>query len=90
MPFVRDFDDRYRATFASEPDYLAAQAFDAANLVLVPVARGRNERDQVRDFVLGARAYPGVSGALRMGADGDAHKRPYLLKVERGHLTQIN
>ncbi|MFQ5416408.1 MAG: penicillin-binding protein activator [Myxococcota bacterium] len=87
---VRDFDDRYRATFDAEPDSLAALAFDAANLALIPMARGDEAREDVRAAVLATRAYPGVSGALRMSADGNAHKRPYLLTVERGHLSQVN
>ena len=90
LPHVKDFDERYRATFDGEPDSLAALAFDAANLALIPMARGEDSRDDVRDAVLATRAYPGVSGALRMSADGNAHKRPFLLSVERGPLTQIN
>jgi ABC-type branched-subunit amino acid transport system substrate-binding protein len=90
LPFVKDFTDRYNATFATEPDAYAAQAFDAANLVLVQLARGRDEREEVREGVLATRAYPGVSGVLSMSADGNANKRPFLLGVERGHLTQID
>jgi ABC-type branched-subunit amino acid transport system substrate-binding protein len=90
LPFVKDFTDRYNATFAADPDALAAQAFDAANLVLVQLARGRESREEVRDGVLATRAYPGVSGVLSMSSDGNALKRPFLLGVERGHMTQIN
>jgi ABC-type branched-subunit amino acid transport system substrate-binding protein len=90
LPFVKDFTERYTATFAEEPDALAAQAFDAANLVLVQLARGRDSREEVRDGVIAIRAYPGVSGVLSMSADGNAHKRPYLLGVERGRMNQID
>jgi ABC-type branched-subunit amino acid transport system substrate-binding protein len=90
LPLVRDFTDRYTATFAAEPDALSAQAFDAANLVLVQLVRGRDERGEVRDGVLTTWAYPGVSGVLSMSPDGNAHKRPFLLGVERGHITQID
>jgi ABC-type branched-subunit amino acid transport system substrate-binding protein len=90
LPFVREFTDRYHATFATDPDSYAAQAFDAANLVLVQLARGRDEREEVRDGILATRAYPGVSGVLSMNADGNANKRPFLLGVEGGHLTQID
>jgi ABC-type branched-subunit amino acid transport system substrate-binding protein len=90
LPFVRDFTERYLATFGAEPDALSAQAFDAANLVLVQLARGRDGREEVRDGILTIRAYPGVSGALSMSADGNASKRPFLLSVERDHIAQIN
>jgi branched-chain amino acid transport system substrate-binding protein len=90
LPYVRDFTERYAATFATDADVLAAQAFDAANLVLVQLARGRDGREAVRDGVLTTRAYPGVSGPITMSADGNAIKRPFLLTVEHDHMTQIN
>jgi len=90
VPFVKDFGERFRATFDEEPAALAAQAYDAANLAIVQLARGRVSREELREGVLAIRAYPGVSGVLRMSADGNAHKRPFLLGVEHGHVTQID
>jgi len=90
LPYVRDFDRRYHEAFAEEPDDLGAQAFDAANLVIVQLARGRATRDAVRDGLLATRGYPGVSGVLSMGVDGNAHKRPFLLGVVDGKIRQIN
>ena len=90
LPFVRDFAGRYEATFDTVPDALAAQAYDAANLVLKELARGRSERDDVRDGVLRTRGYPGVSGVLSMRPDGNATKRPYLLGVEKGRIIQLD
>jgi len=90
LEFVRDFTVRYEATFAAEPDALVAQAFDAANLAIVQLARGRESREELRNGILEVRAYPGVSGVIRMSADGNAHKRPFLLGVVHGRITQIN
>jgi ABC-type branched-subunit amino acid transport system substrate-binding protein/predicted negative regulator of RcsB-dependent stress response len=90
VPFVQDFTRHYVATFAGEPDALTAQAYDAANLVIVQLARGRDSREDVREGVLRIKAYPGVSGVMRMSADGNAKKRPFLLGVERGRMKQVN
>ena len=90
VPFVRDFTQHFAATFASEPDALTAQAFDAANLVIVQLARGRDSREAIREGVLEFKAYPGVSGVMRMTADGNAQKRPFLLGIERGRMKQLN
>ncbi len=87
---VREFTGRFLAAYAHPPDVLAAQAFDAANLVLIQLARGRESRDEVREGMLDVTSYPGVTGTLTMGADGNARKRPYLLAVERGHIVQLN
>ncbi len=89
LPFVREFSDRYQRTFASAPDVFAAQGFDAANLVLVQMARRLGSREAVRDGMLSTRGYPGVTGILSMRPDGNAHKRPFLLEVEGGRIVQI-
>ncbi len=90
VPFVQDFTQRFAATFASEPDALTAQAFDAANLVIVQLARGRDSREAIREGVLELKAYPGASGVMRMTTDGNAQKRPFLLSIERGRMKQVN
>ncbi len=90
LPFVRAFTRRYEATYAVEPDVFAAQAYDAANLVLVQLARGLASREAVRDGMLSVQAYPGVTGVLSMRADGNARKRPFLLGIERGHIRQLD
>jgi ABC-type branched-subunit amino acid transport system substrate-binding protein len=90
VPFVQDFTQRFQATFASEPDALTAQAYDAANLAIVQLARGRDSREGIREGVLEFKAYPGVSGVMRMTPDGNAQKRPFLLEIERGRMQQVN
>jgi hypothetical protein len=90
LAFVRDFTERYGQAYAGPPDVFAAQAYDAANLVLLQLARGRGSREAVRDGVLAVRDYPGVTGVLSMRADGNARKRPFLLAVRRGRITQID
>ena len=89
-PFVRDFADRFATTFSHASNVFAAQAYDAANLVLVQLARGRESRGAVRDGVLTVRNYPGVAGILSMRSDGNASKRPYLIEVEQGEFVQLD
>jgi ABC-type branched-subunit amino acid transport system substrate-binding protein/predicted negative regulator of RcsB-dependent stress response len=88
--YVRDFADRYAATFGTAADDLSAHAYDAAKLVFVQFARGARSRGDVRKGILAASAFPGVSGVLAMRADGNARKRPFLLGVKRGHIVEID
>jgi hypothetical protein len=81
LPFVTEFVRGYRNTFGAEPDAYAAEAFDAANLVLVQLSAGRTDRDAVRAGVLGTRAYPGATGVLTMNPNGNASRRPFLLQI---------
>jgi len=88
--FVQDFRERYRATFGAEPDAMAARAFDAARLVLVQLARELTSREEVRQGLLTVRAHPGISGVTRIGPDGNARKRPFLLGVRGGHVVSLD
>jgi ABC-type branched-subunit amino acid transport system substrate-binding protein/predicted negative regulator of RcsB-dependent stress response len=81
LPFVAEFVDGYRNTFGSEPDAYSAEAFDATNLVLVQLSSGRNDREGVRAGLLDTRAYPGATGVLTMHPNGNARRRPFLLRV---------
>jgi branched-chain amino acid transport system substrate-binding protein len=89
-PFVAEFVRRFRETFGGEPSSLAAQAFDAANLFLVQLARGNHSRKKVAEGLLATRAYPGVSGVTTVRPDGNAAKRPYLLGVSRGRIVSVD
>jgi len=90
VAYVRAFADRYAQTFGAPADDFSASAYDAANLVLVPLARGAHSRADVRDRLLGVKAFPGVSGVLSMNADGNASKRPFLLTVRRGQIVEAD
>lgn len=90
VPFVKHFADDYRATFAHGSNVFAAQAYDAANLVLVQLAHGLDSRRAVRDGLLATRGYPGVAGVLSMEPDGNAQKRPFLLGVDHGQIVQFD
>lgn len=81
LPFVAEFVAGYRKTFAAEPDVYAAEAFDATNLILVQLSAGRDSRDGVRAGLLDTRAYPGATGVLTMHPNGNARRRPFLLRA---------
>jgi ABC-type branched-subunit amino acid transport system substrate-binding protein len=88
-PVVRDFTARYDRAYAARPDVFAAQAYDAASLVLVQLARGRSTREEVREGLHGVAGHLGVTGVLTMRADGSARKRPFLLQVNEGRISEV-
>jgi ABC-type branched-subunit amino acid transport system substrate-binding protein len=90
VPYVQEFTARFEETFGRRPGAFEAQAYDATNLILVHMARGRHRRESLRKGVLATDRYPGVSGVITMGPDGNAHKRPYLLGVERGRIVHYD
>lgn len=90
LPFVVEFVEGYRNTFASEPDAYAAEAFDATNLVLVQLSAGRTDRNGVRAGLLDTRAYPGATGVLTMHPNGNAQRRPFLLRISGGRFRPLD
>jgi ABC-type branched-subunit amino acid transport system substrate-binding protein len=88
-PVVRDFTARYDRAYAARPDVFAAQAYDAASLVLEQLARGRSTREDVREGLTEVVGHLGVTGVLTMRADGSARKRPFLLQVSQGKIQQV-
>jgi len=90
ITYVRDFANRYLATFGAPADDFSATAYDATRLVLVQLARGANSRYEVRDRILEVKGFPGVSGVLSMRPDGNARKRPFLLSVRRGRIVEAD
>ncbi len=87
VPYVRAFRQRYESTFGGVPDAFAAQGYDAASLVLAQLAHGSDDREGVRDGLRKIASFPGVSGVISIGADGNARKRPFLLGIEHGKVV---
>ncbi len=81
LPFVVEFVEGYRNTFDAEPEVYAAEAYDAARLVLVQMSAGRDDRQGIREGLLDTRAFPGATGVLTMHPNGNARRRPFLLRV---------
>ncbi len=88
-PEVRDFVARYRSSYGEDPDALAAQAFDAAGILLSLVAAGRTEPESIREGLAGLKDYPGVCGLTGMDADREAAREPVRITVLKGHLVEL-
>lgn len=89
-PEVKAFVENFRLTFGTEPDILAAQAYDAAGLILKVLKEGASSREQLREGLLTIQGYPGASGTTTITETGEAQKNLFLLMVRRGKIEQIN
>jgi ABC-type branched-subunit amino acid transport system substrate-binding protein/predicted negative regulator of RcsB-dependent stress response len=90
VPVVMEFVEGYEKTFGEVPSAYAAQAFDATNLILVQLVSGKIDREGVQQGLLGVRAYPGATGVLTMGPDGNARRRPFLLSVSGRRFRSLD
>jgi hypothetical protein len=87
---LAEFERRFEATFGRTPDPLAVQAFDAANLVVLQLARGASGREPLRAALLSGDSFAGVSGTTRFAPDGNAERRPHLLGVDHGQIVSVD
>jgi branched-chain amino acid transport system substrate-binding protein len=83
-PEVRSFVERYRARYGREPDVWAAQAYDAARLLVDAIRRASSaESKAIRDALAATDGWRGVTGPHRF-RDGDAvGKRVIVTRVEK-------
>ena len=88
--FVSDFVRHYTETFGETPDVFAAHGFDAARLVMAQLIAGADDREEVRNGILRTQGFPGASGVINMAPDGNARKRPFLLKVRGGKFVSLD
>ncbi|MDG2052069.1 MAG: ABC transporter substrate-binding protein [Myxococcota bacterium] len=87
---VQRFTETYATSFGQAAEPLSSEAYDATHIVLEQVAEGRADRDALREGILALKAYPGVSGVIRFEPDGNARKRPFLLKAQRGRFVPVD
>lgn len=80
----------FRAKYNITPDHNASLAYDATRLLVWAVERAGRDRKKIRDHLASLterNAFPGVSGAIRFGTDGDPIGSGILMtRIERGAL----
>ncbi len=85
---TKKFAEDYLKRFAKRPDLLAAQAYDAAMLLLKATAASAN-RDDIHNNLLAIKDFDGVSGKTTFGGHGEADKVVPVLKIQGGKLEQV-
>lgn len=88
-PAVRDFTERYRRKYQSNPTAFAAQAYDAARLVVEAVKKGAASGKAVREQLLKSQDLPALGGPAAFGAGGALDRRVFLIQVRQGKLLQL-
>ncbi|WP_213975835.1 ABC transporter substrate-binding protein [Tepidanaerobacter acetatoxydans] len=87
---TQNFVKVYKEKFNSEPDMFAAQAYDAAMILLTAL---KNTDDQGKEALQQEMAkikdFPGITGNTSFTDVGDAIKDIIILKVEDGKFTKL-
>ncbi len=85
---VKKFADDFLRKFNKRPDFLAAQSYDAMNILLKAVSASAT-RDDIRTNLLTITNYDGVSGLTTFAGHGEADKLVPVLKIQGGQLQQV-
>ena len=84
---VKDFVERYRHKFAIEPNWFAANTYDAVGIAAAAIAASGLDREKIRAYLAGIsakeKAYQGITGATYFDENGDCLK-PAFVKVVKG------
>ena len=86
-PAGRRFVEAYRARFGQEPGEFAAEAYDAAMLVLDGIKAVGPSAAAIRDYLHGIRQYQGASGEITFSATGDVEKPFRIMLIRGGQLV---
>ena len=75
------FVQAFRAKWGSDPDGASAQAYDATAIACAAVDRAGADRRRVRDAIAATQNFPGASGTMTIGKDGNAQKPLGVFRV---------
>lgn len=85
---VKEFVNIYEDKYGEKPDIWAAQAFDAINIILDAFENGNYSSDKIREYILGLKDYPGVSGKTTFLESGDVVKPLRIMQVKNGEFVE--
>lgn len=88
-PAIKSVVDAYRSAYQEDPDILAAQAYDAAAMVLALIGEKKDTPAALRDGLLAMKNYPGISGVTSFKGSGEAMKELFLIRVEGGAFRRL-
>jgi ABC-type branched-subunit amino acid transport system substrate-binding protein len=86
-PETAQFTKRFRDKFAEPPDALAANAYDAARILMGAALKSDGTREGLRQVLSGFGPFEGATGAMTLGEERDADKTAMILKIEGSNVA---
>ena len=83
-PNVQEFVKSYEAKYGKLPTQFAAQAYDAANLIIEALKQGATDRKTLRDKLAAIKDFPGVTGKTTFDENRDVNKTLSRLVIKDG------
>ncbi len=87
-PEAQGFIKAYRKKYGTEPNWFAANTYDAVGLAAEAIAKVGMDRDKIRDYLASlnspSKAYQGVTGATYFDENGDCLKPAFVKVIKNG------
>jgi branched-chain amino acid transport system substrate-binding protein len=85
-PRIQEFVAKYKKAYGGQtPDSLAAQAYDAAGMLVDAMKRAKDlAGPSIRDALAATKSYPGVTGNITLDENRNPLKPAVVLKVSKG------
>lgn len=88
-PLVREFVEAYQAKYRTKPDFLAAQGFDAATMILSALKRHQQEGVPLEQALGQIRNYDGLTGEISVQSNGEIVRTFDVVKLEADGLHSL-
>lgn len=87
-PVVRKFIEAFTQHYQKAPDFMAAQGFDAATLVLSVMRRDPNPQSVANTFRL-VSGYDGLTGEMQVLSSGEIQRRFAVVEMRSGKRIEV-
>ncbi len=87
-PVVQNFVAKYKSAHNQTPDALAALAYDAGRIMFDAIQRaGSMDGAKIRDAIAATKNFNGVTGAITIDNERNAHKSAVIIAIQNGQLA---
>jgi branched-chain amino acid transport system substrate-binding protein len=88
---AQQFAKEYKERFGRDVDWMSANAYDAAGILLEAIKNAGADREKVREYMANmntrAKGYKGVTGVTYFNEHGDAQKPAFVKMVKDGEFV---
>jgi branched-chain amino acid transport system substrate-binding protein len=88
-PMMREFARRYQNKYGKAPVIYVATCYDGYRLLAEALRAGARSGPEIRDYLLNAKDYQGVSGTITFDKDGQVVWTARFMTVKDGKLVRM-
>jgi branched-chain amino acid transport system substrate-binding protein len=90
-PEAKAFIETFKAKYSRDVDWMSANAYDAAGMIIEAISKVGPDRAKIRDYLASVnskeKAYKGITGLIYFDAKGDCVKPAYVKMVKNGKFV---